>query len=80
MTNVRVSARRDLDVGEGGDTRRDTSVDVVMEILMTATPVTTETVAAKIFELIEKYENRKRRRRCEAPTTALAPSRSRSRM
>jgi len=71
MTEARGSERSDLDTGEAGDRRSDAPVDVAMEM------TTAETAGATIFELMERNENGKRRRRSEAPAT---PSDWRSRM
>jgi hypothetical protein len=80
MTEVRVSGRSDLDAGEAGDGRSDASMEVAMEMATAATPVAAETAGATIVEPMERNENGKRRRKIEAPATALAPSDWRSRM
>jgi hypothetical protein len=74
MTEVRVSGRSDLDAGEAGDGRSDAPMEVAMEMATGATPVAAETAGATIVEPMERNENGKRRRKSEAPATALAPS------
>jgi len=80
MTEVRVSERSDLDVEEAGDGRSDAPMDVAMKMVRAATPIAAETAGATIVEPMERNENGKRRRRCEAPATVLPPSDWRSRM
>jgi len=77
MSEARVSERIDLDMGEAGNRRSDAHMDVAMEMATAATSIAMETAGATIFELMERNENRKRRRRSEAP---VAPSDWRSRM
>ena len=62
MTEFRVSGRSDLDAGEAGNGRRDMPMDVAMEMATVATAMAAETAGANIFELMERNENRKRRR------------------
>jgi adenylate kinase len=73
MTEVRGRERSDLDKGEVRDRRSDASIDVAMEMATTVTPFAAQITGATIFALIERYENGQRRRRSEAPPTALAP-------
>jgi hypothetical protein len=80
MTEIRVSGRSDLDAGEAGDGRSDAPMEVAMEMATAVTPVATETGGATILEPMEGNENGQRRRKSEAPATALAPSDWRSRM
>jgi hypothetical protein len=70
MTEFRVSGRSDLDTGGAENGRSNAPMDVVME-MATATSIATEAAGAGIFEPMERNENRKRRRRSEAPA---APS------
>jgi len=77
MTEFRVSVRSDLDAGEAEQGRSDAPMDVAMEMATATTPVAAETVGAAIFEPMKRNENRKQRRRSEAPA---APSDWRSRM
>ena len=77
MTEFRVSGRSDLDAGEAGNGRSNAPMDVAMEMAATATAIPSETAGATIFELMERNENGKRRRRSEAPG---APRHWRSRM
>ena len=71
-----MSERSDLDTGEAGDRRRDAPMDVAMEMATAATPTAAKTASRTIFEQMERNENGKRGRNCEAP----APSDCRSRM
>lgn len=48
MTETRVSRRSNLDMGEAGNGRSDTAMDVAMDMVMVATPVSTETAGATI--------------------------------
>jgi len=66
MTKFRVSGRSDLDAGEAGDGRSDAPIEVVMEMATVATSIAAETAGATIFELMERNENGKQRRRSEA--------------
>jgi len=72
-----VSGRSDLDPGEAADGRSDAPMDVPMEM---ATPIAAETGGTTMVEPMERKDNGKRRRKSEAPLTALAPSDWRSRM
>ena len=69
MTEARGSERSDLDTGEAGDGRSNAPVDVAMEMTTEVTPTAAETAGATMFEQMERNENGKRRRRCEAPAT-----------
>jgi len=80
MSEVRVSDMSHLETGEAGNRRSDAPMVVPMEMATAATAITVETAGATIFELMERYENRKWRSRMEAQATALAPSDWRSRM
>jgi len=66
MTESRASGRSDLDVGEAGNERSDAPMDVAMEMATAPTSITPETGGATIFELMDRNENGKRRRRSEA--------------
>jgi len=79
-TEVRGSQRSDLDTGAAGDRRSDTPMDVVMEMATTVTPIAADTAGAPNYELMDINENGKRRRRSEAPPTALASGDLRSRI
>jgi len=80
MTKFRVSARSDLDTGDSGDGRSNAPMDMAMEITTAVTVFAAETACAAIFESKKTTEYGKRRRRCDAPATAVAPSDWRSRM
>jgi len=67
----------DLDTGEVGDGRIDVHMDAAMEMTTVAAPTAVETAGATMFELIERNEYGKRRRRSEILAT---PSEWRSRM
>jgi len=64
-------------MGEAGDRRSDTPMDMEMEMTTAATPTATETASGTMFELTERTENGKWRRTSKAPAT---PSDWRSRM
>jgi len=80
ITEARVSGSSVLATGEAGDGRRDAPMDVAMEMVTVATPIAAETMGATIIDLVDRYENRKRRRRSEDLATALAPCQWSSRM
>jgi len=80
MTEVRGRERSDLDTGEAGDGRSDAPMDEAMETATTVTPMAAATTGVTIVEPMDRNENGKRRRRSEAPATALAPGDWRSRM
>jgi len=63
MSEARGSERSVLDTGEAGDRRRDSPLDVAMEMTTAATPTAT---GETITEPMEKSGNGKRRRRSEA--------------
>jgi len=77
MTEFGGSERSDQDPGDAGDGRSDMPIDMAIEIVTAATSIAAETAGVTIFELMERKENGKRKRRCEAPAT---PSDWRSRM
>lgn len=74
LTEVRGRERSNPDRGEVGDGRSDIPMDEAMEMATTVTPITADTVRAAIFELMERNDNRQRRRRSEDLVTALAPT------
>jgi hypothetical protein len=80
MTKVRGRGRSNLDTGEAGDGRSNAPMDMAMVMVTTVTPIAEESTGATIVEPMERNENGKRRRRSEAPATALAPRDWRSRM
>jgi hypothetical protein len=55
------------------DRRSDAPLELPIEMATMVTPITAETTGATIFEPIERNQNGKRRRRSEAPATAMAP-------
>jgi hypothetical protein len=69
MTQFRGSERSDLDVGQAGDGRSDAPIDMALEMATVATSIAAETAGITIFELMERNENGKRRKRSEAPAT-----------
>jgi len=54
-------------VGEAGIGRSDMPVDVAMEMTTATTSIAAETAGRTIFQLMERNENGKRRRRSDAP-------------
>jgi len=75
-----VSKRSDLGTGEAGDGTGDAPMDMVMEMAMAVTPIAMETAGVATLEPMERNEHGKRRRRSEAPATALGPGDRRGRM
>jgi hypothetical protein len=77
MTEVRESERSRLDMEEAADWKSDAPMDMAMELATVVTSITVETAGATTFELMERNENGKPRRKSDAPA---APSDWRSRM
>jgi len=56
-------------MGEVEHRRSDAPMDVVLEMSTEVTPKASKTAGATKFTLIDRKENRQRRRRSEAPAT-----------
>jgi len=73
MTKVRVSGRRDLDMGEAGDSRSNMTTDMVMEMVMVATTIAADYTSMGILELTERNKNGKWSKRSQALMSAMGP-------